>query len=155
MYHTHIRVTHPGRDHLDQYLTELGFADLDVADVEWIVDVGEYRGTCAHDGFSSMCDQSIFVWPNARRELRLEAGARHERTLEAVCSTPLFGIVRWHGPWDSPAVLLPARVERCAPNPRFQDTSRQQDRKHVTGQATSVPPLPPRQVVLGEGHPIF
>src|SRR5215471_2484709 len=29
--------------------------------------------------------------PNARRELRLEAGARHERTLEAVSSTPLFG----------------------------------------------------------------
>src|SRR5215475_662703 len=29
--------------------------------------------------------------PNARRELRLAAGARHERTLEAVSSTPLFG----------------------------------------------------------------
>ncbi len=29
--------------------------------------------------------------PNARRELRLEAGARDERTLEAVSSTPLFG----------------------------------------------------------------
>jgi hypothetical protein len=28
---------------------------------------------------------------NARRELLLEAGARHERTLEAVSSTPLFG----------------------------------------------------------------
>jgi hypothetical protein len=30
--------------------------------------------------------------PNARRELRLEAGARYERTLEAVSSTPLFGV---------------------------------------------------------------
>jgi hypothetical protein len=29
--------------------------------------------------------------PNARLELRLEAGARHERTLEAVSSRPLFG----------------------------------------------------------------
>jgi hypothetical protein len=27
----------------------------------------------------------------SRRELRLAAGARHERTLEAVSSTPLFG----------------------------------------------------------------
>src|SRR5215471_17587313 len=34
----------------------------------------------------------VLLWkPNARRELRLEAGARHERTLEAVSSTPLFG----------------------------------------------------------------
>jgi hypothetical protein len=31
--------------------------------------------------------------PNARRELRLEAGARHERTLEAVSSTPLLGVM--------------------------------------------------------------
>jgi hypothetical protein len=30
-------------------------------------------------------------WPNARPELRLEAGARHERTLAAVRSRPLFG----------------------------------------------------------------
>jgi hypothetical protein len=29
---------------------------------------------------------------NARPELRLEAGARHERTLEAVSSRPLFGL---------------------------------------------------------------
>jgi hypothetical protein len=29
--------------------------------------------------------------PNARRELLLEAGARHERMLEAVSSTPLLG----------------------------------------------------------------
>src|SRR5438093_2066932 len=29
--------------------------------------------------------------PNARRELRLEAGATQERTLEAVSSTPLLG----------------------------------------------------------------
>jgi hypothetical protein len=29
--------------------------------------------------------------PNARRELQLEAGARHERTLEAVACTPSFG----------------------------------------------------------------
>jgi hypothetical protein len=29
--------------------------------------------------------------PNARRELRLKAEARHERTLEAVSSTPLLG----------------------------------------------------------------
>jgi hypothetical protein len=30
--------------------------------------------------------------PNARRELRLEAEARYERTLEAVSSTPFIGI---------------------------------------------------------------
>jgi hypothetical protein len=30
--------------------------------------------------------------PNARRELRLEAAARHERMLEAVSSTPFIGI---------------------------------------------------------------
>jgi hypothetical protein len=29
--------------------------------------------------------------PNARHELRLEAGARYERTLEAVSSMPLLG----------------------------------------------------------------
>src|SRR5215831_7797386 len=33
----------------------------------------------------------IFMTSNARRELRLKAGARDERTLEAVSSTPLFG----------------------------------------------------------------
>ena len=32
-----------------------------------------------------------FQQPNARRELRLEAGVRHERTLETVSSTPLLG----------------------------------------------------------------
>jgi len=37
MHHTHIRVTHPGRNHLDKYLAKLGFADLDVADGEWRV----------------------------------------------------------------------------------------------------------------------
>ena len=34
----------------------------------------------------------VFPWkPNARPELLPEAGARHERTLEAVSSRPLFG----------------------------------------------------------------
>jgi hypothetical protein len=31
--------------------------------------------------------------PNARPELLLEAGARHERTLEAVSSRPLLGVM--------------------------------------------------------------
>ena len=35
----------------------------------------------------------FFPWkPNARPELLPEAGARHERTLEAVSSRPLFGM---------------------------------------------------------------
>jgi hypothetical protein len=34
----------------------------------------------------------VFPWkPNARHELRLEAGATQERTLEAVSSMPLLG----------------------------------------------------------------
>jgi hypothetical protein len=48
----------------------------------------------------SLSYHKVVVWlrvfvvgPNARPELLLEAGARHERTLEAVSSTPLFGDV--------------------------------------------------------------
>jgi hypothetical protein len=37
-------------------------------------------------GFSS-----ALLAPNARRQARLEAGARYERTLEAVACTRLFG----------------------------------------------------------------
>jgi hypothetical protein len=44
-------VTHPGRDHLDQDLAELGLADLDLTNGEGIVDLREYGGTCAHRGF--------------------------------------------------------------------------------------------------------
>jgi hypothetical protein len=35
------------------------------------------------------------VAPNAGPELRLEAGARHERTLEAVSSRPWLGSLRF------------------------------------------------------------
>jgi hypothetical protein len=47
--------------------------------------------------------------PNARPELLLEAGARHERTLEAVSSRPLFGEVLYvmHG---CPQLLPPVFV---------------------------------------------
>jgi hypothetical protein len=35
--------------------------------------------------------------PNARRQARRRAGARHERTLFAIVSTPWFGTVRGRG----------------------------------------------------------
>ena len=41
--------------------------------------------------------------PNARGQARLKAGARHERTLEAVACTPLFGAV-----WQGRQAFLPA-----------------------------------------------
>ena len=49
---------------------------------------------------------------NARRELRLEAGARDERTLEAVRSTPVFGAGPAHDLRLSP---LPAPPTRARP----------------------------------------
>jgi hypothetical protein len=42
------------------------------------------------------CEKARYFWkPNARPELLPEAGARNERTLEAVSSRPLFGAVAW------------------------------------------------------------
>ena len=43
-------------------------------------------------GFGRALDYFQRDRANARRELLLEAGARHERTLEAVSSTPWFGV---------------------------------------------------------------
>ena len=41
--------------------------------------------------------------PNARHELLPEAGARHERTLEAVSSMPLFGPDSASKTWETDA----------------------------------------------------
>src|SRR5262245_35076336 len=54
MHRADIRVTHPGRDHLDKDLAELGLTDLDIADGEWLVDLREDGCTCVHSGSSSI-----------------------------------------------------------------------------------------------------
>ena len=68
-------------------------------------------------------------------------------------STPWFGIAHWHGHRDYPPVLPLAMGQLCESDAGSQDTSR--DRRQAKDQATPVPLLPLRQVVVGQGRPIF
>src|SRR5262249_55199271 len=82
--------------------------------------------------------------PNARRELRLEAGARDERTLEAVSSTPLFG---QGGCRVRP---LPRRCGALDPPRRAQERYSPLGRRHSLGVQTELVALR-----IGEDHPMI